>query len=62
VSRNRCGGAGSGETSFEYERLVQPRPKLDDGQLNSTDCWQGMGKAAREHLRDPDLEELRGAL
>ncbi len=31
----------SGETSFEYERLVQPRPKLGRWQLNSTDCRQG---------------------
>ncbi|MGY3368194.1 putative transcriptional regulator [Bradyrhizobium sp. GM2.4] len=32
----------SGETSFEYERVVQPRPKLGhDGQQNSTGCCQG---------------------
>jgi hypothetical protein len=28
----------SRETSLEYERVVQPRPKLDDGQRSSTDC------------------------
>ena len=36
----------SGETSFEYERAVQPRPKLDDGRLSSTNCW----KATRPSL------------
>jgi AraC-like DNA-binding protein len=29
----------SGETSFEYEREVQPRPSLGDGQTNSMRCW-----------------------
>jgi predicted transcriptional regulator len=33
----------SGETSFEYERVVQPRPTLGRwAALNLTDCWQGM--------------------
>jgi hypothetical protein len=32
----------SRETSFEYERNVQPRPKLVDGQLRSTNCWKAM--------------------
>jgi orotate phosphoribosyltransferase-like protein len=31
----------SGETSFEYERVVQPRRSWDDGRQNSTGCWQG---------------------
>ena len=31
----------SGETSFEYERVVQPRRSWDDGRQNSTDCWRG---------------------
>jgi AraC-like DNA-binding protein len=29
----------SGATSLEYERDVQPRPKLGDGQKNSTHSW-----------------------
>jgi len=32
----------SGETSFEYERDVQPRPKLDDGRLSSMNCWKAI--------------------
>ena len=32
----------SGETSFEYERVVQPRPKLGRWEQSSTNCWQGM--------------------
>ena len=28
----------SGATSFEYEREVQPRPKLAGGQRSSTSC------------------------
>jgi predicted transcriptional regulator len=30
----------SGETSFEYERVVQPGRSWDGGQQNSRDCWQ----------------------
>jgi len=30
----------SGETSFEYERLVQPRPKLGGGHLSLMSYWQ----------------------
>src|SRR5207302_9323625 len=47
----------SGETSFEYERLVQPRPKLGrwaaelDGLLAAN-----AGKSAREQI----FEELHG--
>ena len=52
----------SGETSFEYERLVQPRPKLGDGQQSSTGCWQAnAAKSAREQLTLIRIfEELRG--
>ena len=32
----------SGETSFEYEREVQPRPKLGDGPPTSSNCWRPM--------------------
>ena len=32
----------SGETSFEYERVVQPRPSSEDGQRSSTCCWRQM--------------------
>ena len=31
----------SGETSFEYERVVQPRPKLGRWAAELTDYWQG---------------------
>ena len=30
----------SDDTSFSYERQVQPRPKLDDGKGNSIGCWR----------------------
>ena len=43
VSRNTVRKVrGSGETSFEYERLVQPRPNWGDGHRNLTGCWQRM--------------------
>jgi transposase len=52
----------SGETSFEYERVVQPRPKLGrwaaelDGLLSGN-----AGKSAREQLTLIRIfEELRG--
>jgi predicted transcriptional regulator len=32
----------SGETSFEYEREVQPGRSSGDGQTNSTHCWPAM--------------------
>jgi transposase len=62
VSRNTVRVLRSGETSFEYERLVQPRPKLGrwaselDGLLAAN-----AAKSSREQLTLIRVfEELRG--
>lgn len=50
----------SGETSFEYEREVPPRPKLGRGQLDEL-LASNTAKAAREQLTLIRIfEELRG--
>src|SRR5499427_6789306 len=52
----------SGETSFEYERSVQPRPKLDRWAADLDDLLAGNAtKPAREQLSLIRVfEELRG--
>ena len=52
----------SGETSFEYERVVQPRPKLGRWAAELDGLLAGnAGKAAREQLTLIRIfEELRG--
>src|SRR5438067_2847074 len=49
----------SGETSFEYERVVQPRPKLGRCAAELDGLLAGnAAKAAREQLTvDPDLSK-----
>ena len=37
----------SEETSFSYERQMQPRPKLEDGKRNSMGCWRRTPKRRR---------------
>ena len=53
----------SGETSFEYERVVQPRPKLGRWAAELDGLLAGnAAKAAREQLTLIRIfEELRGA-
>ena len=52
----------SGETSFEYEREVQPRPKLGRWTVEIDELLASNAvKAAREQLSlIPIFEELRG--
>src|SRR5271157_5473694 len=52
----------SGETSFEYERVVQPRPKLGRWAAELDGLLAGnAAKAAREQLTSIRIfEELRG--
>ena len=52
----------SGETSFEYERVVQPRPKLGRWAGELDELLSGnAGKSAREQLTlIRAFEELRG--
>jgi hypothetical protein len=52
----------SGETSFEYERVVQPRPKLGRWAAELDGLLAGnAGNAAREQLTSIRIfEELRG--
>ena len=52
----------SGETSFEYERVVQPRPKLGRWAVELDGVLEGnAAKAAREQLTLIRIfEELRG--
>ena len=52
----------SGETSFEYERTVQPRPKLGRWTSDLQELLEGnVAKAAREQLTLIRIfEELRG--
>ena len=38
----------SDETSFSYERRVQPRPKLGRWKSYSIDCWRRTSKRRRE--------------
>jgi predicted transcriptional regulator len=38
----------SDETSFSYERQVQPRPNSEDGTSNSIGCWRRTSKRRRE--------------
>ena len=63
VSRNRVRKVlRSGETSFEYERVVQPRPKLGRWAAELDGLLAGnAAKAAREQLTLIRIfEELRG--
>ena len=48
----------SGKTSFEYERSVQPRPKLGRWAAEFEDLTFAFGKAA-EHVPNSVFEEVK---
>jgi AraC-like DNA-binding protein len=40
----------SGETSFSYEREIQPRPKLGQWRLRSIGCWRATPTTRRANV------------